>query len=259
MPTRSFVPTLGGESNSDRSVAAFRGAGLQADGVRGQPAGSASASTPAWVLSSGCMVAAVTASASLARRRPALRSLAARRAAAEAVAEAPPPPPPPFNPAIQLGVTAPLGYFDPLGFCKVGDYEGFHKLRCAELKHGRVAMLASIGTVFAHFVKLPGFQGVPAGLGSLGDGAAVLGLVTLLPVVGLLETIYWQDDVKKEPGNFGDPAKWASTGLFGAGSYSEDMRNKELNNGRAAMIAILGIIIAEIATGKDGVQQFGLP
>jgi len=120
-------------------------------------------------------------------------------------------------------------------------------------------MMASAGTVLAHYVKLPGFDKTPAGLGALGDGAAVLGLVPLLLAVGFLETVYWKDDLKKEPGNFGDPAKWASTGLGGAGSYSEDMRNKEVNNGRAAMIAILGIIVAELVTGKDGVQQFGLP
>jgi hypothetical protein len=37
------------------------------------------------------------------------------------------------------------------------------------------------------------------------------------------------------------------------------MRNKELNNGRMAMFSILGIILAELVTGKDGIQQFGLP
>merc|ERR1719305_1407577 len=45
------------------------------------------------------------------------------------------------------GVTAPLGFFDPVGFCSAeGITEG--KLcfyREVELKHGRVAMLASLG------------------------------------------------------------------------------------------------------------------
>jgi len=171
--------------------------------------------------------------------------------------EAVPPPPPPFSPAEQLGVTQPLGYFDPLGFCKVGDEVGFHKLRCAEIKHGRVAMLAAVGTVFQHFVKLPGFEKTPAGLAALGDAACIGALVGLIPVVFFLEMFYWKDDLSKEPGNFGDPADWAGTGLGGAGSYSDDMRNKELNNGRMAMFSILGIMIAELATGKDGVQQLG--
>merc|ERR1712210_178773 len=55
-----------------------------------------------------------------------------------AEAEDAPPPPPPFDPSKQLGAMAPLGYFDPAGFSKVGDKEGFRNLRIAELKHGRV-------------------------------------------------------------------------------------------------------------------------
>jgi len=35
------------------------------------------------------------------------------------------------------------------------------------------------------------------------------------------------------------------------------MRNRELNNGRFAMFAIMGIIAAELVTGKDAVQQLG--
>jgi len=185
-------------------------------------------------------------------------------AAAESTAAAdepppPPPPPPPFDPAKEIGVTAPLGYFDPLGFCKVGDYAGFHKLRSAELKHGRVAMLAAAGTAFAHYIKFPGFEKTPAGLAALSDPAAVVGFFLIFPLAGFIEIIYWKDDVNKEPGNFGDPAGWAGTGIRNLGSYSDDMRNKELNNGRMAMFSILGIILAELATGKDGMQQFGLP
>ena len=36
------------------------------------------------------------------------------------------------------------------------------------------------------------------------------------------------------------------------------MRNRELNNGRFAMVAITGIVVAELVTGKDAVQQLGL-
>ena len=40
--------------------------------------------------------------------------------------------------------------------------------------------------------------------------------------------------------------------------YNDEMRMNELNNGRMAMISVLGIFAAEMATGKDAIQQFGL-
>merc|ERR1712039_885525 len=160
-----------------------------------------------------------------------------------------PPPPPPFNPAEQLGATMPLGYFDPLGFCKVGDESGFRKLRSAELKHGRVAMKASIGALGQHFIRIPGFEKAHGTFGAMLSGEGVLGFVVLFAASGILE-LAWKDDKSREPGNFGDP--------FGVNMYTEDMRNKEINNGRMAMISVLGIFMAEVATGKDAIEQFGL-
>lgn len=43
------------------------------------------------------------------------------------------------------GVTAPLGFFDPLGFSKNADDATIIKYRESELKHGRTAMLAMLG------------------------------------------------------------------------------------------------------------------
>eukprot|EP00931_Biecheleriopsis_adriatica_P073678 TRINITY_DN4791_c0_g1_i2.p1 TRINITY_DN4791_c0_g1~~TRINITY_DN4791_c0_g1_i2.p1 ORF type:complete len:397 (-),score=109.31 TRINITY_DN4791_c0_g1_i2:59-1078(-) len=57
-------------------------------------------------------------------------------------------------------------------------------------------------------------------------------------------------DNAEEPGNFGDP--------LGFGMYTTDMRNKELSNGRMAMLAVLGIVAAELSTGQDAMQQLGL-
>merc|ERR1712187_101319 len=53
----------------------------------------------------------------------------------------------------------------------------------------------------------------------------------------------------KEPGNFGDP--------LSLGQYDTEMRSRELNNGRFAMFAALGIISAELLTGMDATGQFG--
>merc|ERR1711972_276583 len=158
-----------------------------------------------------------------------------------------PPPPPPFNPAEQLGATMPLGYFDPLGFTKVGDEAGFRKLRAAELKHGRVAMMASIGALGQHFVKFPFAETTRGTFGAVFSPEAQLGLPLLLLVAAGLEGA-WREDASREPGNFGDP--------MGLNMYSEEMRSKELNNGRMAMISVLGIFVAEFATGKDAIDQF---
>lgn len=161
-----------------------------------------------------------------------------------------PPPPPPFEPAKQVGAIAPLGFFDPLGFTKKGDKEGFNGLRSAELKHGRVAMLAAAGAVTQHFVKLPGFEKVPAGMSALTTPPGSYGFVCLLLFAAFYELAIWVQDPNKDPGDFGDP--------LGLGMYDEDMRNRELANGRFAMFAALGIVTADLLTGKDAVQQLPL-
>merc|ERR1740122_645067 len=162
----------------------------------------------------------------------------------------PPPPPPPFNPSKQVGAMAPLGFFDPLGFSKGGDKEGFNNLRAAEIKHGRVAMMAALGAVVQHFVKFPWFEKVPAGLGAVTTAPGTFGFIALLVFGAAFELGIWVQDPAKEPGNFGNPVGW--------GSYDEDMRNKEINNGRFAMFAALGIIVADLLTGKDAFQQLGV-
>merc|ERR1719222_1615673 len=155
----------------------------------------------------------------------------------------------PFNPAEQVGAVAPFGYFDPMGFTKVGDEAGFRTLREQEIKHGRVAMMASIGLVGQHFIKFPSLEDVPAGFGALADGKGLGAFVALAVSSGVLE-LAWRQESNREPGNYGNP--------FGIDMYNRDVRNKEISNGRMAMISVLGIFAAELATGKDAMQQFGL-
>merc|ERR1711874_347696 len=45
----------------------------------------------------------------------------------------------------ELGVQAPVGYWDPLGLGKDGDADVFRRRRESEIKHGRIAMIASLG------------------------------------------------------------------------------------------------------------------
>lgn len=161
----------------------------------------------------------------------------------------------PFDPTKEPGVCDPLGFFDPAGFCPPGDKGNFRNLRAAELKHGRVAMLASVGLLGQSLFRLPfgGVQdtkAVPSGIDAMFVIPSTYGFTLILIWAFVMEFGVWKESTNREPGNFGDP--------FGLGMYDMDMRNRELNNGRFAMFAAIGILAAEILTGKDAAQQLGL-
>ncbi|CAK0902016.1 unnamed protein product [Prorocentrum cordatum] len=156
---------------------------------------------------------------------------------------------------LRVGATAPLGFFDPLGFCPLGDEANFRALRFKELKHGRVAMLASLGGVFEHYGRFPflGFNEQQGGITDrMFEKPGTWAFQILVIMCAVVELGIWKEDPDREPGDFGDPAGF--TKVF---PYDEDMRNRELNNGRMAMFTAVGILAAEAFTGKDAVQQFG--
>merc|ERR1712137_517725 len=118
--------------------------------------------------------------------------------------------PPQFQPSQQIGVTAPLGFFDPLNFSKVGDEEGFRKLRVAELKHGRVAMMASVGAVVQHYVQFGGYEKVPKGIFAATDSTGIAGFAALIAASAVLELFLWKEDETKPVvavGDYGNPAQ----------------------------------------------------
>ena len=73
--------------------------------------------------------------------------------------------------------------------------------------------------------------------GALTTAPGTFGLIALLVFGAAFELGIWVRDPAEEPSNFCNPVGW--------GSYDDDMRNKEINNGRFAMCAALGIIAAE--------------
>lgn len=156
-----------------------------------------------------------------------------------------------FDPSKEPGVTLPLMYFDPAGFCKVGDRETFYNYRAAELKHGRVGMIAALGAVLQHWFKFPGFENVPSGIYAVTTPPGTYGLVAILLAAGAVELTVGKQDPEKEPGDFGDP--------LGIGQYYEEWRSRELNNGRMGMLSIMGILAAELATGRDALEQVWQP
>ena len=158
----------------------------------------------------------------------------------------------------QLGAQPPLGFYDPLGLVANGDQANFDRLRYVEIKHGRIAMLAIAGYLTtAAGVRLPGsisnseglsFSDIPAGFEALKNIPGA-GLFQLFAFVGFLETFVMKDSANgAAPGEF--PGDFRNGALdFGWDKQSEawklEKRAVELNNGRAAMMGILGLMVHE--------------
>lgn len=164
-----------------------------------------------------------------------------------------------FDPANEIGVCAPLGFFDPLGFAPKNKRNNFKNLRAMEIKHGRIAMLATVGSVVQHFIHRPDLPEPwqtyvgpvnPVGLGALAIFYGPVGFIQLLGglfAIFCFEFFLWLERDDRDPGDFGNPLSIPLD--------TPEMRLKELNNGRMAMISISGIWAAELVTKKDAVEQ----
>ncbi|KAL9139341.1 Light-harvesting complex [Amphidinium carterae] len=242
----SLTFSLPGNGNQlQASSVALRGVAAQVEILRAD-----AAARPSTLLNNSWLVPSVAAlAAGCAVTRSSRQNTRLCRFAAAAPVEEPAEPA--FDPSQEPGATLPLRYWDPAGFCKSNDKDEFRTFRTAEIKHGRVAMLAAVGLVVQHNVKFPGFEAVPAGVSALLTPPGTFGAIALVAICGALELAVWTEDPSKEPGNFGDPV--------GFGQYNKEWRNRELNNGRMAMISTIAIIVTELITGKDGVEQILTP
>ena len=135
--------------------------------------------------------------------------------------------------------------FDPLGFSDLIDIKW---LREAELKHGRVCMLATIGFVAEQYWQLPGFEGAPDALQAVYT-APLNASGVLLFLAGYIESTSYGGKITMLDMFEGDGAKRAPGDLdFGKRflpqdkAAADDLALKELTNGRLAMLAISGMI-----------------
>ncbi|CAK9099696.1 Caroteno-chlorophyll a-c-binding protein (Fragment), partial [Durusdinium trenchii] len=84
----------------------------------------------------------------------------------------------------ELGVQAPVGFWDPAGFTADGSVENFKRRRQTELKHGRISMLATMGYITPEITgKLPGYLSPSAGL-KFADVPNGLAAVSKVPAAG---------------------------------------------------------------------------
>lgn len=191
-------------------------------------------------------------------------NLAVRAAAADQVDA--PPPPPKFCGGLP-GNTAPMGDFDPMNMLDGLTPNDIRRYREAEVTHGRVCMLASVGILVGENFnplfdgKITGiainhFQQVPApfwtavvfGVGLAEASRASTGWVNPVgsgnePNENTLFTLRQG----YTPGDIGyDPLGIKPTN---AADLAE-MQTKEINNGRLAMIGTLGMVVQELVSGE---------
>jgi len=156
--------------------------------------------------------------------------------------------------------------WDPLGFSKLYDrnfdfnsvmiYPHVQWLREAEIKHGRVCMLAFVGMVVQQWYQIPGLPQEPDWIKALDacyqDPNAQLGLVQISVFAMVVEGRFaplmaWVGQLDREPGDLGfDPLKFAKRPSF-------DLKKKqlaELKNGRLAMIGVASMAANHVIAGS---------
>jgi len=152
--------------------------------------------------------------------------------------------------------SAEVGFFDPAGLAAKADEETLAWYRAAELKHGRVCMLAATGFI------VQGLAQLPDPVFSNTKGVAALKQVweqrpgavwQVLLAIGAVEVLGASIQKYTAPGDLTfdplgirpeDPAEL------------EELQLKELKNGRLAMVATAGFFIQDIVTGQGAVEQF---
>lgn len=181
------------------------------------------------------------------------------------------------------GAIAPFGFFDPLKISEGKSEATVSRFREAELKHGRVAMLAALGVIVGEAVEFstPLFGDKVVGpaiyqfqeadeLTGYGFAAAIVGVIAAIESYGI--TKGWETLADK---NARDP-KDRTTSQLKPGYVNGDlgfdplglapkndadfavMQAKELSNGRLAMIGVAGMLVQELINGKGILENLGL-
>lgn len=130
-----------------------------------------------------------------------------------------------------------------------------------ELKHGRVAMAAFTGYIVQENFKFPGylsttddikFEDVPNGLNAL-TVVPGIGWAQIVMVIGWLEVGPFLESKSEVAGDFG----WPYFGRKISDPVEKEKKlNIELNNGRAAMFGIMGLLMQDAVNGEVYIGPF---
>lgn len=162
----------------------------------------------------------------------------------------------------EIGATLPLCedgmlQWDPVGFSTGENASKFNDYRRAELKHGRVAMLATLGLIVQHTWRFqyldPELRTAPSGIKAITESPTSYYFGTMVLVAGILEMGVLRDD-GREPGDFGDPLGFQKESKLDVDE--KFLKTYELEHGRLAMLGFMGTLAAEYTTGYDAVDQW---
>ncbi len=136
------------------------------------------------------------------------------------------------------------------------DQERFDRLRSVELKHGRICQLAFLGYLTTWSgIRLPGNLGdvpmadIPGGHDAVFK-VPLFGLAQIVALAGVLELGGWKQKEGSFPGDFS--ASPFPVGYLGKPNEEAQLklRAQELNQGRAAQMGVLGVLVHEQLDGK---------
>ena len=91
--------------------------------------------------------------------------------------------------ANDIGVTPPLGLFDPLGFLSRGP-DAYRRYQEIEIKHGRLAMAATLGVIVTEAgIRLPGALSISQGLDYADIDGSLDGAYFSVPLAGWAQIV----------------------------------------------------------------------
>jgi len=160
------------------------------------------------------------------------------------------------------GILDPVGFFDPAGLSNDVDESELKRFREAELTHGRVAMLASVGFLVGESGSTPLFEGSISGIGinqfwqvPTGFWPVILLFIavpeTFRALRGWMEPTVAENYFQLRPGYVPGDLDFDPLGLKPTDPEElKIMQTKELQHGRLAMLAAAGMIVQELQTGS---------